>query len=34
VIVSRLRVIWARTGLEMRPVDQNGPNKEKESHVA
>jgi rhamnose transport system permease protein len=34
VIVSRLRAIWARTGLEMRPVGEKDLNKEKESHVA
>ena len=34
VIVSRLRAIWARTGLEMKPVGEKDLNKEKESHVA
>jgi rhamnose transport system permease protein len=34
VIVSRLRAIWARTGLEMRPAGANDLNKENESHVA
>ena len=34
VIVSRLRVIWARTGLEMRPAGEKSLNKENESHAA
>jgi rhamnose transport system permease protein len=34
VIVSRLRVIWAQTGLEMRPAGEKDLNKESESHVA
>jgi rhamnose transport system permease protein len=33
VIVNRLRDIWARAGLEMRPVGEAGPAEEKESHV-
>ncbi len=33
VIVNRLRVIWARAGLEMKSVSETGPAKEKESHV-
>jgi rhamnose transport system permease protein len=32
VIVNRLRDIWARAGLEMRPVGETGPAKEKD-HV-
>jgi len=34
VIVSRLRAIWARAGLEMRPAGEKSLVKEKESHVA
>ncbi len=34
VIVGRLRAIWARTGLEMRPAGEKDLNKENESHVA
>lgn len=34
VIVSRLRDIWARTGLESRPVEEQDLVKEKEIHVA
>jgi rhamnose transport system permease protein len=34
VIVSRLRDIWARAGLEMRPAGEKSLVKEKESHVA
>jgi rhamnose transport system permease protein len=34
VILSRLRVIWAQTGLEMRPAGEKSLVKEKESHVA
>jgi rhamnose transport system permease protein len=34
VIVNRLRDIWARTGLEIRPAGEKGPAKEEGSHVA
>jgi rhamnose transport system permease protein len=34
VIVNRLRDIWARTGLESKPVEEQWPVKETESHVA
>ena len=34
VIVSRLRAIWAQTGLEMRPAHDKSLNKENESHAA
>lgn len=34
VIVSRLRDIWARTGLETRPGGDKSPVKKEESHVA
>jgi rhamnose transport system permease protein len=34
VVVNRLRDIWARTGLESRPAEEQWPVKETETHVA